>query len=146
MKRKVLSLLLAVLMVCALMGCGETVSGIAGSVADAAKAELEAQVKATLEKYKMDVIEVKTTAGNLCGEGNAQFFCAALVKSESDAIPQSCADALGKVFEKSGLVVQTTSQITSEYLEHKSLSFNHSDFSDGTYYAVYVYSSNVTGK
>lgn len=144
MKRKLLSLLLAVLMLgCVFAGCdaGE----IAGSVADAAKAELEKQVQAVLAEYKMDIIELKTTVGKLNDEGGSvQFFCAVLVRAENDAVPQSCADALGKIFEASGVTLQTGSAVKNTYLVNKDLSYSYTSFSDGsTYYTIYAYSSVV---
>ena len=80
MNRKYISLVLALMLVLSLFTGCEAVGQIAGSVADAAIAELETQIRAILEEYKMDVIELKTTAGKLNdGEGDIQFFCAVLV-------------------------------------------------------------------
>lgn len=150
MKRKVLSLLLAILaLLCALTGC-DTVSQIAGNVADAAREELEAQIQAILEEYKLEVVELKTTVGKLNNEGGSvQFFCAVLVRSEKDALLQDCANTLGKVFEDAGVVIQTGSQVESEYLVNKELSYKFDSFDDGSqYYTIYVYTSvlpEVTG-
>lgn len=143
MKYKLLSLLLALVMLMGVFTGCETVSEIAGNVADVAKAELEKQVRAVLEEYKVDVVELKTTAGKLNdGEGQFQFFCAVLVRAENDTIPQSCATALGNVFQKSGIIPQTGSAIESSYLEKKSLSYSFTGFDDGsTYYTIYVYSA-----
>ena len=146
--KKLMTFLLVFALAAALMaGCGDTVSDIAGSVADAAKAELEAQVKATLEKNKVDVVELKTAIGKLNDEGSEmQFFCAALVKSDTDTVVNGAAEAMGAVFEKSGVLVQTGSKVESEYLVHKDITFKHSDFSDGTYYVIYVYISDMSIK
>ncbi len=144
--KRTLSLFLAlILLLAALSGCGETVGEIAGNVAEAAKAELEKQVKNLLEEYKIDVIELKTTAGELNGsDGKLQFFCGVLVQANSESVLQGCADALGKVFEDAGVELQTGSQIESPYLEHKELSFKHTDFSDGkSYYLIYAYTSKL---
>ncbi len=118
---------------------------IAGSVAEAAKQELEKQVKATFQKYKVDIIELKTTAGKLNGQsGDIQVFCAALVQSDSEALPQSVADTLGKLFHDAGIMVQTGSKIESAYLEHKELRFQFDGFQDGkTYYTVYCYTDKL---
>ena len=77
MNRKYISLILAaILLLTSLTGC-EVVSEIAGNVADAAMEELEAQVKETLETYKVEVVEIKTAVGKLNGSsGDIQFFCA----------------------------------------------------------------------
>ena len=142
MIRKLISLVLICAVLAAVSGgCSEAVGEIAGNVADAARKELEASVKATFEKYKVDVIELKSAIGKLNGtSGDNQFFCAALVQSDSDALPQSCADALAKVFHDAGIAVQTGSKIQSNYLEHKQISFKFNSFEDGkTYYIVYCY-------
>lgn len=146
MIRKLISLVL----ICAVLvvisgGCSEALGEIAGNVADAAKKELEASVKATFEKYKVEVLELKSAIGKLNGtSGDNQFFCAALVQSDSDALPQSCADALAKVFHDAGIAVQTGSQIESSYLEHKQISFKYDNFQEGkTYYMVYCYIDRI---
>ena len=142
--------LITIVLICAVLaaisgGCSEAVGEIAGNVADAAMKELEASVKATFEKYKVDVIELKSAIGKLTGDsGDNQFFCAALVQSDSDALPQSCADALSKVFHDAGIAVQTGSNIESSYLEHKQISFKYSSFEEGkTYYLVYCYIDRI---
>ena len=147
MVRKVVSLVLAVLMLCGIFAGCNAVGEIAGNVADAAMKELENQVKATLEKNKVNVVELKTAIGKLNDEGSEmQFFCAALVKSDTDTVVNGAAEAMGAVFEKSGVLVQTGSKVESEYLVHKDITFKHSDFSDGTYYVIYVYISDMSIK
>lgn len=144
--KKAFSVLLVLLLVLGTFaGCGEAVGEIAGNVADAAMKELENQVKSAFEEYKVDVIELKTAVGKLNGDsGDTQFFCAALVQSDNDAVPQSVADSLGKIFHDAGIMVQTGSKIESPYLEHKDLSFKFSDFGDGkTYYVVYAYTDKI---
>ena len=143
MKRKLISLALAALMVLGLFTGCDKVGQIAGSVADAARQELEAQVKAVLEEYKVDLIEMKTTAGKLNDNGESvQIFCAILVRSDNEAVPQSCAEALGKLFTEASVTVQTDSSIENDLLVHKELSYQYTGFgSGGTYYTIYVYSA-----
>ena len=147
MVRKVVSLVLAAFMLCGIFAGCNAVGEIAGNVADAAMKELENQVKATLEKNKVNVVELKTAIGKLNDEGSEmQFLCAALVKSDTDTVVNGAAEAMGAVFEKSGVLVQTGSKVESEYLVHKDITFKHSDFSDGTYYVIYVYISDMSIK
>ena len=147
MVRKVVSLVLAAFMLCGIFAGCNAVGEIAGNVADAAMKELENQDKATLEKNKVNVVELKTAIGKLNDEGSEmQFFCAALVKSDTDTVVNGAAEAMGAVFEKSGVLVQTGSKVESEYLVHKDITFKHSDFSDGTYYVIYVYISDMSIK
>lgn len=144
MKRFLSLVLVVALLLPGLVGCGDTVGEIAGNVADAAKAELEKQVQQLLDEYKVDVIEVKTAVGELNGSGKLQFFCGVLVTSNSTTLPQSCADALGKLFEDTGVVPQNGSKIDSDYLQHKDLSFQFSAFDDGRdYYLIYAYTSKL---
>ncbi len=139
--KRILSLALCcVLALCALSGCGE----IAGNVADAAMEELENQVKSTLEENKLEVVEIKTAYGCLTGDGEHQFFLAALVRSQGEAVPQAAADALAKVFTDAGLAKQTESRIESQYLVEKTLEFDHSDFSGGDYYLIFAYQGDLT--
>jgi len=144
MNRKFFAALLCVLlMVPMVAGCGEAVGEIAGNVASAAMKELENQIRKTLEENKLEVVELKTAFGALNGTGENQFFCAALIKSDATAIPQSAADTLAKVFTDAGLVQQTGSAIESGYLQHKALSFKHSDFSGGNYYIIFAYHEDL---
>ena len=143
MMRKIIAILLAVLM---LSGCA-AVGDIAGNVAEAAGKELENQVKATLERHKVEVVEFKTAFGKLNDEGgNLQFFCAALVKAQTDTVVSGCAEAMNGMLESAGYAVQTGSKVESPLLVHKEIVFDHSDFQDGTYYIIYGYTSGLGSK
>ena len=143
MIKKFMALILVLLTVCSLAGCGEVAGDIAGNVAEAAKKELENQIKQTFETYKMEILDMKSAVGKLNGEsGDIQFFCAVLVQSDSPAIPQSAADTLSKLFHDAGIQIQTGSKIESDYLQHKDLSFKHEG--DGkTHYAVWFYTDRL---
>ena len=146
MKYRKLCLVMAVLMLLSMLsGCGEVVGEIADNVAETAKQELENQVKAAFEKYKVEVIEFKTTVGKLNGDsGDIQFFCAALVQSDSDKMPAEIAGNLSKMFHDAGLTVQVGSEIENSYLEHKNLSFKFTGFEDSkTYYTVWCYTDKL---
>lgn len=140
-KRIALLLVFAVLLTL-FAGCGK-MGQIAESVADAAKEELESQVKKVLQEYKLELVEMKTAAGKLNDNGESvQLFCAVLVRTENEGMVESCADALGKLFAQTGTMPQTDSAVLSPLLVHKSLSYRFSDFADGnTYYTIYVYSA-----
>ena len=146
MIRKISIFLLALVMALRLFtGCGGTVGEIAGNVADAAMEELEKQVKATLEKNKVDVIEMKTVFGKLNDTGSkSQFFCAALIRANSTDIPKAAADAIGKLVTEAGLLEQTGSRVESDLLIHKQIEFKHTDFSGGNYYVIYAYHKDLT--
>lgn len=143
MNRKLIALVLAAFMALSLFTGCEAVGEIAGNVAEAAKKELEAQVKAVLDEYKVELIEMKTTVGKLNDNGESiQIFCAILVRSDNETLPRSCAEALGKLFTDSGIMVQTGSEIEHRYLVHKDLSYGFTGFGNGdTYYTIYVYSA-----
>lgn len=147
MKHRLIVLALILALLVTLGGCGEAVGEIASNVADAAAKELEVQVKATLEKYKVEVIEVKSAVGKLNNDSDSelQFYCGVLVRSNSDTFPQSGAVALGKLFEQAGVHAQTKSEIDSDFLVNKDLSFKHTDFSSGDYYLIWAYTSSLTG-
>ncbi len=146
MKKLICTLLALMIAVSCLFGCAN-VSQIAGNVADAAAKELENQLKTTLEKHKVEVVEVKTAFGKLSGEDEKalQFFAAALIRCESETAAQTCATALDALFEQAGAMAQTESAVTHEALVHKTITYDHTDFSAGNYYTVYVYSSSLLG-
>ena len=145
MFKKFISFVLVLGLLCALAVCSDVAGEIAGNVAEAAKKELENQVKETFEKYKIEILDIKTAVGKLSGDSSdVQFFCAVLVQSDSDAIPQSAADTLSKLFHDAGTKVQTGAEIESSYLEHKNLSFRQEAFEEGkTYYTVWCYTDKL---
>jgi len=141
-------LIAAVLMLLCLCGCG-VVGDIAGNVASAAVEELEKQVKQTIQSYKLEVLDVKITVGNLNSENDSakQLFCAVLVTSESEASLQACVKALDAVFEEAGYTVQTGREISHPHLVNKQLQYKEVTLDpDKTYYTVYGYSSDVSLK
>ena len=143
--RKFLSLLLiaACLMGC-LAGCGDAVSEVADSVVNAAKAELEKQIQAKVEEYKVTVVEMKTAAGQLNDGGKYQFYCAILVQTNTESGAKDCADGLSKVFGNAGYMKQTGSNVESDLLTQKTITYKQTDFSADNYYTVYVYVKDLT--
>ena len=143
--KKMLVVVLALLCLC---GCG-VVGNIAGNVASAAVDELEKQVKETIQSYKLEVLDVKATVGNLNSEKeNAkQLFCAVLVTAENDASLQACVKALDAVFEEAGYQIQTGLDVSHPDLVNKTLQYREVTMDPGkTYYTVYGYSSDVSLK
>ena len=144
MFRKFTLLFLVICLLCGLAGCSDVAGEIAGNVAEAAKKELENQIKLTFEKYQTEILDMKSAMGALSDSGDTQFFCAVLVQSESDAIPQSVADTLSKLFHDAGVTVQTGSRIESPYLQNKELAYKYESFdSDKTYYSVWFYTDRL---
>ena len=148
MKHKITVLLLVLSILLTFSGCDGVVGEIAGNVADVAVKELEAQIKATIEEYKVDVIEIKSTVGKLDNDfsSSQQFFCGVLVRSNSDALPMSVATTLGKIFEEAGCHPWHKSEIDNDHLENKTLTFKHIDFSSGDHYLIWGYTSSLTQK
>lgn len=139
MKRKVPAIFLILAILLGLGGCAEF-SQIAGDAVATAQQQLEKQIQDVLDQYKVDIVELKTAVGKLNDEGSDwQFFCAILVKAESQSMVSNCTQALDNVFKQTGSQLQTQSTVEHPLLKHKSISFSHSDFSDGTYYLVYGY-------
>ena len=148
MKHKITVLLLVLSILLTFSGCDGVVGEIAGNVADVAVKELEAQIKATIEEYKVDVIEIKSAVGKLDNDfsSSQQFFCGVLVRSNSDALPMSVATTLGKIFEEAGCHPWHKSEIDNDHLENKTLTFKHTDFETGDYYLIWGYTSSLTQK
>ena len=148
MKYRFTALILAVILLLTLSGCSDVVGEIAGNVADAAAKELEAQIKKTVEEYKVDVVEIKSAIGTLdpAVSSDQQFFCGVLVRSNSDAIPMSVAATLGNIFEETGCQRWLKSEIDNDHLVNKKIAFKHSDFGSGDYYLIWGYTTSLTQK
>ena len=143
--RKLFSLILALALTLSLAGCGGTVGEIADSVMDAAMDELKAQVTRVLEENKVEVVELKTAFGKLNDDGGKyQFFLAALVKTQSESVAQTAADALNKLFTDAGAGIQTGSAVENPHLVHKNITFKHSDFSQEGYYLIWGYVADLS--
>ena len=133
--RKILALVLAVAMLCSMLaGCG-AVGDIAQNVANAAMEELKKQVTATLEKNKVDVVEMKS---DYRLEGGVDFFVAVLVRCESEEMVKSCVSGLGTVFSVSGYAAQSGKVFSHDSIPSGSITFDHEDY-EGSYYVVYGY-------
>lgn len=148
MKPKFLALVLTLALLMGLCGCSEAVGEIAGNVADAAVRELEVQIKKTVEEYKVEVVEIKSAVGKLDPDidSDQQFFCGVLVRSNSDAIPQSVAVTLGGIFEEAGCQPWHKSEIDNDHLVNKKISFKHTDFDSSDYYLIWGYTTSLTQK
>jgi len=148
MKQRFILLAVIAALLLTLPACSDTVTDIAGNVADAALKELEVQIRKTAEEYKVDIVEIKSAVGKLNNDSDSdlQFFCGVLVRSNSDAVPQNVCDALDGLFERSGMCRQKSSVIKSELLTNKEISFKHTDFSSDDYYLLWVYSPSLTKK
>ncbi len=143
--RKVLCIFLAAALLLSLTGC-VAMGSIAGNVADAAAKELEQQLKSTLEKNKLELVEMKTAFGELNDQGGKlQFFCAALVKAENEEALEVCRKVLGSVFDETGIAPQSAPEFSNARLVHKTITFDHGDFSQGNYYVVYGYMGALLG-
>ena len=143
MKKFISLLLAAVLCVTVFAGCSETTGKIASSVAEAARKELEVQVKAALEENKLEVIEIKTAIGKLNDTADNQYFIAALVRTEKTDLIEASLKALDMVFNDTGCIPENDSKIDCEHLAHKDLSYQREDFTDGTYFTVYAYYDDI---
>lgn len=146
MIRKIISLVLIFACLSGLAaGCGEVASDITANVLEAARAELENQVKAKIEEYKVTVVETKTAVGDI-NEDDAehQFFFALLIQTDAEDSASGCATAISKLFGKSGYMVQKDNFVSSEHLTKQFLTYKHSDYSEGNYYTVYVYVEDIT--
>ena len=148
MKNRFTVLVLILVLLVTLGGCGEIVGDIASNVAGAAAKELEAQIKEAVETYSVDVVEIKSAVGKLDNDidSNQQFFCGVLVRSNSDVIPQSIAVTLGGIFEEAGCHPWHKSEIDNDHLVNKKLAFKHTDFSTGDYYLLWGYTTSLTQK
>ena len=142
--------IIALILVLACIGgvataCSEIASDITANVLEAAKKELETQVKEKVEEYKVTVVEMKSAFGDINdADAKNQFFCALLIRTESETSASTCADALKKVFGKAGYMMQVDSKVESEHLTKQTITYSHSDYEGGNYYTVYVYVEDIT--
>lgn len=140
MKMRMLALILALsCLLCALTGCA-TVLEVTGEVVNAAKEELENQIREKLGEYKVTPMEFKSAFGKLNDDGGKyQCFYAVLVQTDTESHVINCAQTLGKAFSDSGYMLQTASAVESKYLVHKTVTYDHADFTAGNYYTIFVY-------
>ncbi|MBO5778592.1 MAG: hypothetical protein J6R82_03390 [Clostridia bacterium] len=104
---------------------------------------VESDLCDALEAEEIAVIESKSVCGKLNGNGNGMnFFAAALVKATPEAL-DAVVSALSEEHERVSYVKQTAAKIDLSYLEHRTLIYDHKDYSDGEYYTVYVYDSGL---
>ncbi|MBR6595665.1 MAG: hypothetical protein IKK72_03715 [Oscillospiraceae bacterium] len=144
MKRSLFALLLIAVIVFSIRGCGK-LGQIFGKVTNAAVKELKNQVQQLLEDKQLDVVEIKTAYGKLNEEGSKyQFFIAALVRADSESVPQSTANTIGKLFSEAGFNLQNESRLDNEHLIHKDITFTHADFSGGDYYVIWAYAADLS--
>lgn len=143
--RKIIAWIMALACtVCLFAGCSD-MSDIAGNVLEAAREELVNQIKAKVEEYKVTVVETKTAVGKLNDDGGQyQFFCAILVQTNTESSAEDCANAMASLFGKAHYMAQSGSQVHSEFLIHKTITYDHTDFSAGNYYTIYVYAEDLT--
>ena len=147
MVRKIIFFVLTVaLLLGVLSGCS-VIGKVFGNVAEAAKEELEKQVQEVMESYKVDVVQIKTAFGKLNGEDDraVQFFYAALIRSDSEESVKKCLDAIKPLFEDAGYQKQTGKKVESDYLVHKSITFD-TEIDGSGYYLIYAYNSSLAGK
>lgn len=145
MLRKIIAFVLTVTCLCCLFtGCGGVVTDVADNVLAAAKEELVNQIKEKVQQYKVTVAETKAAVGTLNDEGGKyQFYCAILVRTNAESSAADCANALGAL-GKSGYMAQNGSQVESDKLVHKTITYDLIDFSEGNYYTVYVYIADIS--
>ena len=133
--RKWIAFVLAAAMLCSMLaGCG-TVGDIAQNVANAAMEELKNQVAATLEKNKVDVVEMKS---DYRLKDQKAFFVAVLVRCGSEEPVQTCVTGLKALFTDAGYQAQTDNAFTHDKIPSGSITFDHADYA-GNYYVVYGY-------
>ena len=122
----------------------DKVKKISDSVLSAAKTELEKQIRETMAENKVDIVETKTVFGKLNDAGEYQFFCALLIQTNSEEAAAKCANTASGLFGEASYMAQTDSSVEHEYLTHKTVTYDHTDFSGGNYYTVYVYAEDMT--
>ncbi len=150
MKKYIALFLCAVLALGCLSGCQELVLGavnLSQQAAQAAADTLKNQVVSLVNQHKVEVVEVKTAFGTIAEKADfgTEFLVAVLIRTESETAAQACAQALETVLKTTGYAVQEGQEIELELLCFQELSYDHEDFSDGTYYTVYGYIPSVLG-
>ena len=104
---------------------------------------LENDLIDTVSKGDVEMIESRSVCGKLNGNGNGMDFFAALLVTGTESEVQAVVDALAEEYGEVGYLSQTEAKITVKYLEHESLSYFHQNYTDGEYYTVYVYTSDL---
>lgn len=91
----------------------------------------------------IEIIESQQTYGKLNGNGNGiNYFGAVLLKADSTDSLDKIVSKLSNKYDIVEYNRQTSSQIDSYLLEHKSLSFDKSINPDEEYYCIYYFHSS----
>ena len=107
-------------------------------------ARMNSQMNALIkEDSSIELLETRSVCGKLNGNGNGmQFYCAALVRSDSEENVKLLAESLSETFEIAGYCLQASPKIQSTYLQHTTMTFQQSiSYEDGDYYTIYIYCS-----
>lgn len=104
---------------------------------------MEHNLESTLSRGDVEILESQSVCGKLNGNGNGmEFFAAVLVTASQEELEMRISD-LAEKYEVVEYVPQTEAKIDMKYLEHKSLSYDHENYTDGEYYTVYIYDSGL---
>lgn len=104
---------------------------------------MEHDLTDTVSKGNVEMIESRSVCGKLNGNGNGMDFFAAVLVTGTELEVQAVVAALAQAYGDVGYLSQSEAKITVKYLEHESLSYSHKDYTDGEYYTVYIYDSDL---
>ena len=89
------------------------------------------------------VLDSQSATGKLNGNGNGkQFFCAVLVRAESEETVKTLAHELNQEFESVGYSLQNgkiMDHSNNKYLEHSSVSFDNFPQDGEICYVIYLF-------
>ncbi len=150
MKKLLAVLLCAALFAGCLSGCQEMVMGAVGlsqQAAQAAADKITEKMTEIIGQHKVEVVEMKTAFGTIAikDDWGKELLAAVLIRTESDSAAETCAKALSGIFSETGFVRQTGREVELELLCFQSITYDHTDYADGSYYTVYGYSPSVVG-
>ncbi len=133
-----------IVILCLVLG-KDQVKEIGKEVLEKAEEKLTEQVEEVMEEYGLEVVEIRPAVDLFNDEGGEhQFFCAALVQTNSEKSAEDCAKALKLIFDDAGTMEQTDRKVTDvDVLVHRGVTYRHEDYSEGNYYTVYVYIEDV---
>lgn len=95
------------------------------------------------EHADADIIETKSVYGKLNGNGNGiQYFGAVLIRKDSIKDVVSLVEKLDLQFEIVEYCVQDECDISSKYLEHKTLKYDSPIDADSEYISIIFFNSN----
>ncbi len=92
------------------------------------------------DNSQAEIIESKSVHGKLNGNGNGiNYFGTVLIKAESEEKLAELLPLLDEEFGAVGYMLQPSSTVNTDLIEHVSIEYDHTFIEGETYYSIYYF-------